>query len=82
MTGHGEDYEQLRGLVETFTERVGEVISQAEEMTTEDDSQDMDEWRQLVARALDDALALNDAELRYKVQRLRDTLAAREEAAK
>ena len=36
MTGHGKDYDQLRGLVETFTERVGEAISQAEEMTAED----------------------------------------------
>src|SRR5436190_1155280 len=73
MTGHGKDYDQLRGLVETFTERVGEAISQAEEMTAED-SQDPDEWRQLIARALDDALNLDDAGLRRKVQHLRDAL--------
>jgi hypothetical protein len=77
MTGHGKDYDQLRGLVETFTERVGEAISQAEEMTAED-RQDPDEWRQLIARALDDALNLDDAGLRRKVQHLRDALAGRE----
>jgi hypothetical protein len=74
MTGHGKDYDQLRGLVETFTERVGEAISQAEEMTAED-SQDPDEWRQLIARTLDAALKLDDAGLRRKIQHLRDALA-------
>jgi hypothetical protein len=78
MTSHGKDYDQLRGLVETFTERVGEAISQAEELTAED-GQDPNEWRQLIARALDAALRLDDAGLRRKVQRLRDTLARSEE---
>ena len=55
MTRHGEDYDQLRGLVETFTERVGEAISQAEEVTAED-GEDPNEWRQLIARTLDAAL--------------------------
>ena len=78
MTGHGKHYDQLHELVETFTERVGEAISQAEEITAED-GQDPDEWRQLIAGALDAALKLDDAGLRLKVQRLRDTLAASEE---
>jgi hypothetical protein len=78
VTGHGKDYDQLRGLVESFTERANQTISQAEEMTAKD-SQDPDEWRQLIARALDDALKLDDAGLRRKVQRLRDTLARSEE---
>jgi hypothetical protein len=78
VTGHGNDYDQLHELVETFTERVGEAISQAEEMTAED-GQDPDEWRQLVVRTLDAALKFDDAGLRRKVQRLRDTLAASEE---
>jgi hypothetical protein len=78
VTRHGKDYDQLHELVETFTERVGEAISQAEEMTAED-GLDPDEWRQLVVRTLDAALKLDDAGLRRKVQRLRDTLAASEE---
>ena len=78
MTRHGNDDDQLHELVETFTERVGEAISQAEEMTAED-GLDPDEWRQLVVRTLDAALKLDDAGLRRKVQRLRDTLAASEE---
>jgi hypothetical protein len=65
MTRHGEDYDQLRGLVETFTERVGEAISQAEEVTAED-GEDPNEWRQLIARTLDAALQLDDAGLRRK----------------
>jgi hypothetical protein len=78
VTRHGKEYDQLHGLVETFTERVGEAISQAEEMTAED-GQDPDEWRELVARALDAALQLDDAGLRRKIQHLRDTLAPSEE---
>ena len=77
MTEHGKNYDQLHELVETFTERVDEAISQAEEITS-DDSQDRDEWRQLVVRVLDAALAVDDAGLRRRVQRLRDTLAASE----
>jgi hypothetical protein len=72
------DYDRLHGLVETFTERVGEAISQAEEMTAED-GQDPDEWRQLIARTLDTALKLDDAGLRRKIQHLRDALATSEE---
>ena len=77
MTKHGKDYDQLHELVETFTGRVGEAISQAEEITAED-GQDPDEWRQLIARALDAALKLDDAGLRRKIQHLRDTLARSE----
>ena len=73
-----KDYDRLHELVETFTERVGEAISQTEEMTAEA-GQDPDEWRQLIARALDAALQLDDAGLRRKIQHLRDTLAASEE---
>ena len=78
MTGHGKDYDQLHELVETFTERVGEAISQADGITAEDD-QDPDEWRQLIARTLDAALKLDDAGLRRKIQHLRDTLAPSDE---
>ena len=78
MTGHGKDYDQLHELVETFTERVGEAISQAEEITAED-GQDPDEWRQLIARTLDAALNLDDAGLRRKIQHLRDALAPSDE---
>jgi len=77
VTGHGKDYDQLHELVETFTERVGEAISQAEEITAEE-GRDPDEWRQLIARALDAALLLDDAGLRRKIQHLRDTLARSE----
>ena len=83
MTEHGKDYDQLRELVETFTEKANQAIGQADEQTTMlvertvDDSQD--ECRQAVMRVLDAALALDDAGLRRKVQRLRDTLAASEE---
>ena len=48
MTGHGSDYDQLRGLVKIFTERANQAIGQADEMTamlqrTVDDSQE--QWR-------------------------------------
>ena len=58
--------------------RSAEAISQAEAITAED-IQVPDEWRQVVVRALDDALKLDDGGLRRKVQHLRDTLAASEE---
>ena len=83
MTGHGTDYDQLRELVETFAEKANQAIGQADEQTamlverTVDDSQD--EYRPAFMRVLDAALALDDAGLRRKVQRLRDTLAASEE---
>ena len=79
MTGHGSDYDQLRGLVKIFTERANQAIGQADEMTamlqrTVDDSQE--QWRDTAVRVLDAALELDDAGLRRKVQRLRDALAA------
>jgi hypothetical protein len=52
-----------------------EVMAIAQRMA--DDSED--QWRDAAVRVLDAALALDDAGLRRKVQRLRDTLAASEE---
>jgi hypothetical protein len=79
ITGHGSDYDQLRGLVEIFTERANQAIGQADEMTamlqrTVDASQE--QWRDTAVRVLDDSLELDDAGLRRKLERLRDALAA------
>ena len=58
-----------------------QAIGQADEMTamlqrTVDDSEE--QWRDTAVRVLDAARALDDAGLRRKVQRLRDTLARSE----
>ena len=73
------DIEQLRALADA-----SEAMSQTDELMAvaqrmADDSQD--QWRDAVVRVLDAALALDDAGLRRKVQRLRETLARETEAS-
>ena len=70
------DIEQLRRLLDASQamSQTDELIAMAQRMA--DDSHD--QWRDAAVRALDAALALDDAGLRRKVQRLRDALAASE----